>query len=453
MRFLAWPPGRGFRDRSRLGAAERDTARATRMLEAAVAMSTLDLEQLADAAVAAMADLGYPMAVVCVLDDTGQWLLPLASHGFPDVTKGVRLPFGVGMAGKAMRLRRVIETDDYQGFEDQVPERTMVRGAIAVPVMVDGRPRGVLLGGSDQPGSPPAQLRQVAEIIAKHAATALRNADRFRDEEHEVEKLRQIDLLKEDFIANLTHELRGPLTTVIGLGSTIRDHLGDLPAADVERMADRLVINAGRLDAMIDSLLTLTRVQAGQADLSLEPVALGELVTASVSSVVEDEGGNRALRTELDESATVLADPTLLRHVIDNLLRNALRHTAPDTPIAVTVRRVDDDIVTEVRDEGAGIAADDRDRLTERFYRAEPAPDDDRDLRVVPRVEGLGIGLALAEEVLRSHDSAIEIDSVPGEGSTFRFRLPSHTHGVADAAAAAAARAAGDGTVSPAELR
>lgn len=391
-------------------AARAEVRRLARLLGAVANVSALDVHELAEGIVDAMAELGYPMAVFGVVDESRSWVVPLASRGFDNVTKGVRLPLGRGLSGKALRTGRIEVVEDYRTFDDRIPERDMVRGAIAAPVFIDELPEAVIQGARAEVGPPPPELRQVVEILAGHAANALRNARRFREEQELVVRLTELDELKDEFLDNLTHELRGPLTVVSGLGSTLRDHGERLPPSTRVDLSERIVANAKRLDEAIEALLALARLQAGDVVLERRPVELDPLVRAAADRF-RDVHPSRKLATDV-EPATVLADPRLLTHVVDNLLDNAAKHTTAGTAIAIRSRAVDGGVCVEVADEGPGIDADELAQLTRRRYRGPGA-----------QTAGHGIGLALVQQILDCHESGLEIDSAPGSGTVFRFRL------------------------------
>jgi heavy metal sensor kinase len=217
------------------------------------------------------------------------------------------------------------------------------------------------------------------------------------------------------FTADASHELRTPLTALrsvgeVGLQKRPDDELfGEVIGSMLEEV--------DRLTRLVDTLLTLSRADAGQAHLAREPLELAALArdVAECLNDLADEKGQR-LEVEATAPAEIQGDRLVLRQAVVNVVDNAIKYSARDVAIRIRVGRSQDRCWIEVEDRGPGIAAEHRERVFERFYRVDRARS--RELG------GTGLGLALARWAVEGHRGRIELDSEPGRGSVFRIVLP-----------------------------
>jgi signal transduction histidine kinase len=182
-----------------------------------------------------------------------------------------------------------------------------------------------------------------------------------------------------------------------------------------------------RLTRLVDSLLTLSRADAGRIQLHLTEMSLLDLVTetAGLLEVLAEEK-NQTLRVEGDASLRVVADRTILRQALVNLIDNAVKYSPAESSIRIQVTENDRDGVVEVQDSGPGIPSEHRSRIFERFYRVDKAR---------TRAEGgTGLGLSIAQWAVTAHGGTIEVRCEPGFGSTFCIHLPKHVSTVTAAA-------------------
>jgi two-component system phosphate regulon sensor histidine kinase PhoR len=234
---------------------------------------------------------------------------------------------------------------------------------------------------------------------------------------HDVTELKRLERVRREFVANVSHELRTPLTAIKGYAETLRD--GGL--RDPETAAEFVQVihrHAERLRALIEDLLDLASVEQGQARIDLEPVSLQDVV-AQAEAVTRAAAAQRRHTITVDLPADlpgVLADLDRLAQVLINLLDNAVKFTPEGGRIEVSGRRADGRVVIAVKDNGVGIPAGDIGRIFERFYRVGRARD--------RRDGGTGLGLAIAKHLTLAMGGTIEVESLPGSGTTFRISLP-----------------------------
>jgi two-component system OmpR family sensor kinase len=215
------------------------------------------------------------------------------------------------------------------------------------------------------------------------------------------------------FVADASHELQTPLTSVRGYAELFRRGAARDPD-DLDMAMARIEAEATRMGVLVDDLLTLARLDQGR-ELRREPVDLVPLARDLVHDArVVDPG--RPIDLEADGSVVVAGDDPALRQVLGNLIANARVHTPPGTPVTVRVRARDAMAVVEVADRGPGLAPEHAERVFERFFRADPSR--------ARASGGTGLGLSIVAAVAEAHGGSAEVDSAPGRGATFRIVLP-----------------------------
>lgn len=230
-------------------------------------------------------------------------------------------------------------------------------------------------------------------------------------------ELRRLEAMRTDFVANVSHELRTPITTIRGYAETLSDGFELEPAA--ERFIDVIHRSSIRLGAIIDDLLLLSSLEDHDA-LQRTGTARFALRAAAADAVEHHAVAARAklidVESHLESDAAIVGDLGLVSHAVGNLLSNAIKYSPERTTITVRVRREGDEAVVEVADQGPGIPEQHRERLFERFYRADKARSRDSG--------GTGLGLSIVKHVALVHRGHAEVESTVGAGSTFRLRFP-----------------------------
>jgi two-component system, OmpR family, sensor kinase len=219
------------------------------------------------------------------------------------------------------------------------------------------------------------------------------------------------------FVADASHELRTPLTSIRGFAELYRQGAAPDPS-DIDRVMRRIEDQAKRMGILVEDLLLLARLDQ-QRPLDRVPVDLVTLATEAVQDAEAIDPG-RPISLEVQsgsEAPIVLGDDTRLRQVVGNLMSNALVHTPPGTAVAVRVGTTDDGMgALDVTDQGPGLSADDAAHVFERFYRADPSR--------TRAAGGSGLGLSIAAALMSAQMGTLSVDSAPGEGATFRVRIP-----------------------------
>jgi two-component system phosphate regulon sensor histidine kinase PhoR len=233
---------------------------------------------------------------------------------------------------------------------------------------------------------------------------------------HDVSELRRLEAVRRDFVANVSHELKTPLTSISGYAETI---LAERPDPALERrFLATIVANARRMQHLVDDLLELSRIESGRWVPAVEPVDVAEAAKEAWAALGDRAAQGPELMLELAPGApTVDADPDAVRQVLTNLLENSLRYTPAGGRITCWTRAEDGGVMLGVSDTGQGIAAEHLPRIFERFYRVDAARSRDEG--------GTGLGLAIVKHLVEAHGGRVGAESERGRGTTVFCWFPS----------------------------
>jgi signal transduction histidine kinase len=244
----------------------------------------------------------------------------------------------------------------------------------------------------------PPEVRSVAEAFNRMSAE-VRNAQQSQ----------------QDFMANVSHDLKTPLTSIQGYSQAIMDGAAKDPGAAAEIIHDE----AGRLTRMVEELTDLARIQAGQFSLHLTAIDLGQMAK-SVAQKLAVMADKKRITLEVDAPSMppIAGDGDRLVQVMNNLIGNAIKYTRDGGSVRVITRADVRGVQLAVEDTGVGIAEDDLPRIFERFYQVDKARGPKR---------GTGLGLAITYEIVQAHGGRIVVQSKRGQGTRFTVWLPSPT--------------------------
>ncbi|MGW5557758.1 ATP-binding protein [Micromonospora sp. NPDC003944] len=299
------------------------------------------------------------------------------------------------------------------------PWNDPVRAALALPLPSadEDQPLGVLLVGVSPSRGLDEAYRSFHQLLAQQTSVALRNAQEYEEERRRVEAMAELDRVKTDFFANVSHEFRTPLTLILGpLTDALTDATAPLPAVQRERV-EAGWRNATRLLTLVNSLLTFSSLEAGRARSDARVVDLAAL-TAELAGVFRAAVERAGLTLEVScppLPRPVAVDPVNWERIVTNLLSNALKYTFIGL-IRVTLDADDEEVRLTVADTGIGIADRDLPKLFERFHRVRGSRSRSH--------EGTGIGLALVHELARLEGGDVRVTSQVGVGSRFTVTLP-----------------------------
>jgi signal transduction histidine kinase len=237
-------------------------------------------------------------------------------------------------------------------------------------------------------------------------------------------ELRRLEGVRRDFVANVSHELKTPLTSIRGYAETLLNDV-ELPPEMRRQFLEVIYKNADRLHHIVDDLLDLSRLESGGWQPRVQDFDVQTVLNEVLSACSTRASERRVTVVAADTTAHVRADPAGLRQILTNLLENALRYTPAGGRVTISVKgavnangrsRLRSHVTFEVRDTGVGIPSDDLPRIFERFYRVDPARS---------RAEGgTGLGLSIVKHLVESMDGDVHATSDLGKGTTVTFRLP-----------------------------
>ncbi|WP_435011717.1 sensor histidine kinase [Tundrisphaera lichenicola] len=310
--------------------------------------------------------------------------------------------FGLGPLAVGRLVPELIRSPQIQAAVDTtLTSPVPYRGEIVLPgreVLPRSIPKVLAIHGSLLPGSFPSGAVLVF---------------------HDVTELRRLERMRQDFVANVSHELKTPLASIKAYTETLLDWALHDEEVNV-RFLNRIEEQADRLNQLILDLLSLARLESGHETFQHGPLA----VSAVVESCVETHRG-RAVSKELelhldlgsiDEATLVLADEEAVHQILDNLIDNAIKYTPEGGWIRVVCRPTDQAVSIDVADSGIGIPRDDLPRVFERFYRVDKARSRE--------MGGTGLGLSIVKHLIQSIGGEIAVDSRVGEGTRFTVQLP-----------------------------
>lgn len=381
--------------------------------------STLDLQVVLDRSFKALrALIDFGGGAIQLIED-GFLVAVATDPPISEEARGVRIPVGQGISGAIAATGEPIYIPDIWADPRVHPDgkrrgvSTGVRSYLGVPLIMHGEPVGVLQIDSPRfdafpPGS---QARLLA--FTPTIAAAVQNAQMFQREAVTIERLRETERIKRDFLAVVSHELRTPLTSVAGFGYTLAERAPDLDAETVADIGRRVWRAGRRLERVMADLLDLSQIERGTFHAHAIPTELEPILTGALrEQTTDDHVMDLALEPGLPR---VLANPPRLHQAIGNLLSNARKFSPPGSRVEVRAWREVDRVVTSVSDEGRGIEPQMLDRIFEPFFQSEPA--------ATRSADGLGVGLYLVKQFCGQMDATVSVESEPGKGARFEIHL------------------------------
>ena len=332
-----------------------------------------------------------------------------------------------GLVAQVVIERRPVFSEDVQTDGrfpvDTLAQRYGWRAALGLPMFLEREFVGTVSVYFHEVRPFDATLMQVLQILANQAAVALDNARRFQRERQTIEmlqranlELQEADRMKSEFLTNMSHELRTPLNAIIGFSEIIRTS-PELTEAERNEFAETIHNSGRRLLKLINDILELTHIQAGRLELHPEPCSLAEAVDAALSeNAASATQKELTVSSRVERSLQVVFDPQSLRHVMHNLVNNAVKFTPQRGTIVISAVESEPGTMVEVRDTGIGIKLEDQPRLFEEFRQVDGT--------TARGYEGVGLGLALSKRLIELQGGQIWVESAPGTGSAFRFLIP-----------------------------
>ncbi len=230
---------------------------------------------------------------------------------------------------------------------------------------------------------------------------------------HDLTRIRQVDITRKQFVSNVSHELRSPITSIKAMAETLEGGALDEPAVARE-FVSRIHAEIWRMNNIVDELLQLSILDSGQVGLDIKPFDLNGLINEVKDEFATSaESNNVILTTVFEDLPEVNGEKEKIRQVLVNLIDNALKFTLPNGAITMSSKFMGSEILVGITDTGIGIEEDNQEQIFERFYRVDNSR----------KYDGTGLGLSIAKHIIQAHGGSLWVRSKKGEGSTFYFSL------------------------------
>ncbi len=373
-------------------------------------------------------------AHIYLLDETGETLVLTAGAGeVGDVMVGaghvISMNNQKSLVAGAARSRKGVISNNVASDPNFLPNELLpaTKAEMAIPMIVGDSVVGVLDIQSDQEGYFTDDDVRIQSTLASQVAVAVQNARLFgevalqAERQREVaEQLREVDRLKSQFLANMSHELRTPLNSIIGYSEVLLDGVDGELTEDAEEDVEAIHNSGKHLLAIINEILDLAKIEAGEMNLDLKPINLVDFTNEIVRSgqvLVKDKPVELHL-IHAEDLPPVSADAVRLRQILWNLVSNAIKFTE-EGHVTVTLKHDDDNpelarIVIE--DTGIGMSDDGLTKIFQRFSQVDGSS--------TRRAGGTGLGLTITQQLIQMHGGEIEVTSELGAGSVFWFTIP-----------------------------
>lgn len=326
-------------------------------------------------------------------------------------------PLAIDEMVQALQERRPIEIDHLTGSEGsrRAAELLGVSRCLIIPVLAHETPLGILCFGYRSLSSRfSIEQMQLGEAIAGLAAVAIENVRLLQMHQDKLTELKELDRLKTEFVSTASHELRSPLTSISGFSHTLLRHGEEL--TQEERTDFLTVINqqAKQLARLVDELLTVSRIEEGRLALSFQRIDVPALAAECIAAARARTDRHELVTDFPPDFPSVVADEGKLTDILTNLIDNAIKYSPNGGRVEIGGKTADREAILWVKDDGAGIAAKDLDRVFEKFYQVEGRP----------KAGGSGLGLFIVSQLVHAHDGRIWLESEEGQGTTIFFALP-----------------------------
>lgn len=365
--------------------------------------------------------LGGNEGSIMLLNDDKE--LEVVSYEGPPIeplVKG-RASLGEGIAGKVAESREPMLIQDFDTAKLGLPHHPErgIYSSMCVPLVRYDELVGVI--NLNETG----RYRRFSEedlralgFFAEHAAIAIANAKLFEQERETITRLEDLDRLKSEFVATVSHELKTPLTAIIGSAQTLarrRDRMNETQQSNLVSMIER---QGNRLLRLVEDVLTAARIESGTPRLRRELIDLKDLADFVVDSIAQtDIGSEHEISVHADpERPHVWGDVGAIQQIVSNLVENACKYSNAGTRIGVFVTELPDAAIIQVADRGHGMSGDEVSTIFDRFSQVDQSS--------TRASTGVGLGLYIVKSLVDAHNGTIDVDSEVGVGSTFTVRFP-----------------------------
>ena len=345
----------------------------------------------------------------------------IAESGAASDPTDVRWSRPVEQTGLAAIFRegRTVIRDDL-AEEPRFPEEEELvevgmRARVLAPLTLGGRPLGALSLSRTEPGSFSREDVELLTLLGRQLATAVENTRAFEAERAAAEELRRLSALRADFVSLVSHELRGPMASVVGCAATLRQRWRSLSPEQRESFLGLIEEETSRLAGLVGDVLDTSRLEAGTFTYAFADVDLEGMIN-EVTALVDMGQEEVAVRAEVaGPLPSVRGDRERLRQLLVNLVTNAVKYTVSGDEVEVRAEARNGLVDVSVTDHGPGISHEDQRLIFEKFGRAATAGGSK---------PGAGLGLFIARSIAEAHGGTLHVESAEGRGARFTVRLP-----------------------------
>jgi len=389
--------------------------------------STFELQALLEAILShacRLADSGG--GAIYTYDETSEEFSLAATHGMSaELIDAVRnahrhLHDDSPMAQSALKRSAIEITDLASETSYEMRDALLkadVRALLAVPLLREDRIVGALMVRRRRPGSFGKPVIELMQSFASQSALAIQNARLFQEIEDKSRQLESASQHKSQFLANMSHELRTPLNAILGYNELMQDGLYGETSPKTKEVLDRVQKNGRHLLGLINDVLDLSKIEAGQLKLGVESYSMADVVHTVVSATESLAAAKRLpLRVEISDGMPQgRGDERRITQVLLNLVGNAIKFT-DHGEVRITASCANGTYSVAVADTGPGIPDAEQARIFEEFHQVDSSN--------TKKKGGTGLGLAIAKRIIELHRGRIWVESEVGEGSTFRVEIP-----------------------------
>jgi len=354
-------------------------------------------------------------ALLLLSEDSQELAVCLGSDFDVEAIMGHELAIQVAQASEQRILTGLPGTTGPSSEWAEKIVRAGIQAAIITPLMSKAKPLGILIVAKSHPQDRfAASDAEMLSILCGQAAIAIENARLFKEIQLAYEELKELDRLKSEFINIAAHELRTPLAILMGHASLLAE---ELDGSAGERM-ETIVRNARHLRSLINDIVDLRQLEAGEMRLHLDQFNLGELIQTSIDDLrllARDKRQTVEVLVE-DGLPPIIADRQRLSLVLSNLVGNATKFTPEGGVITIRGSLEGNEVLISVHDNGIGIPTDALDKIFERFFQVEDS--------LTRQHEGIGLGLSIVKGIVELWGGRVWVESELGRGSTFMFTVP-----------------------------
>ena len=387
--------------------------------------STLDVETVLTTIVVKAVQLsGTDAGAIYTFDESRQEFWLRATHGMDEAMiaaiRDRRIGAGETAIGKAAAERTPVQIPDVPKDSSLVLDvvvRAGYRAVLIVPLLRPEQIVGALVVRRKTPGEFPKSTIELLGTFAEQSVLAIQNARLFREIEDKGRQLAEASQHKSQFLANMSHELRTPLNAILGYTELMADGAYGEPSEKMLGILKRLEANGKHLLGLINDVLDLSKIEAGQLVLELSNYSVQD-IAQTVRSTLEPLAADKKLSFKVDVAPKLPpghGDGRRLTQVLINLVGNAIKFTDAGE-VVIKAEANNGSFHVSVRDTGPGISPADQAKLFQEFQQADNA--------ITKKKGGTGLGLAISKRIIEMHGGKIWVESQPGQGSTFAFSLP-----------------------------